>query len=152
MPTSPLGALQERVARMEQRVDDLLRRVVDQFDGVATDFRAFGPMLQDHATFRADLGHLLENYRRDSTTFQEDLREIRRELVELEHKLDQEAIARVKGQEERKQELQHAIDERLKDTRQTRMMLRVAAIGLLGTFLTSAGGVLAAVLTGSGHG
>lgn len=119
---------------MEQRVDDLLRRVVDQFDGVATDFRAFGPMLQDHATFRADLGHLLEDYRRDSTTFQEDLREIRRELVALEHKIDEEAMARIK------------------DARRDKMVTRAAAVGLFGTFLTSAAGVLAALLTGSGHG
>lgn len=142
-PDSALGQLAQRVARVEQRVDDLMTRVVEKFAEVSEDFRVFGPMLQDHNTFRADLIHAVQDFQRARD-------ELKDEIHELRVGLDREKIARREGQEERRQELVDAIEDRRRETAQTRTMMKVAAIGLIGTFVTSGGVVLVAIITG-GH-
>lgn len=148
MPDSALGILAQRVARLEQRVDDLMTRVVEKFTEVAEDFRVFGPMLQDHASFRSDLQHALADFNRSRQELHEAVREVRREVAALEVKLDVEADERRAGQEERRKELHDAIAERRKENSQNKAMIRVAAIGLIGAFVTSAGALLTAILSG----
>jgi septal ring factor EnvC (AmiA/AmiB activator) len=132
-------------------VDDLLTRFAERFGEIAEDvhrareettegFRQFRPMITDHSEIRADLRRAIS-----------DIRELRAEIEHLEGRLDHERVERQKGQEERRQELVDAIEDRRRETGQTRTMIKVAAIGLIGTFITSGGAVFVAILTGS-HG
>lgn len=100
-PDSALGSLAQRLARLEQRVDDLMNRVVEKFSEVAEDFRVFGPMLQDHAMFRANMDHLSQDFRELRTTLSEAITEFRSGLDELETRLEREARERQKVREDR---------------------------------------------------
>lgn len=102
-PDSALGSLAQRLARLEQRVDDLMNRVVEKFSEVAEDFRVFGPMLQDHAMFRANMDHLSQDFRELRATLSEAISEFRNGMDELEVRLEREAKDRQKVREAREE-------------------------------------------------
>lgn len=167
-PDSPLGVLQERVARLEQRADDLLGRVLERFGDLtsdikearaesAKDFTRFGPMIQDHSDFRADMRHL--NAKLDAAVAK---------IEALDKRLDDEHDQRISGQRERREELVIAREERdvemakmkaegerqynelQERARQQRLENRRLVFGLAGIFLTSAGAVVAQILGAGG--
>lgn len=114
--------LEGRVRTVEQSLAVIRQRVEDH----ETDIRAFAPLVVAEAELRTALAAI-----------HEDLREGREAARRLEARLEKEAKARQDGQAERK-----------KETASNRTLLRVAAIGLAGTFLTSTGGIIAALLIG----
>ena len=167
-PDSPLGILQERVAKLEQRADDLIGRVMERFGDLAgdikegrievqKDFEVFGPMIRDHSDFRADMRHL--------TTKVEDAL---RKIEALDKRLDEEHDQRIAGQRERREELVIAREERDMElarmkadaekqyaelqarAAQQRLENRRMVFGLLGIFLTSVAAVLAQILGAGG--
>jgi DNA repair exonuclease SbcCD ATPase subunit len=102
-PDSALGSLAQRLARLEQRVDDLMNRVVEKFSEVSEDFRVFGPMLQDHAMFRANMDHLSQDFRELRATLTEAIAEFRNGMDELEVRLEREARERQQVREAREE-------------------------------------------------
>jgi chromosome segregation ATPase len=103
-PDSALGQLAQRVARLEQRVDDLAQRAVERLADLAEavrsaradarqDYEAFGPMLVEHAEIRGDVRHLGEVVSRLERRFAEferrwDERE-RREVEQGHHEAEE---------------------------------------------------------------
>jgi Sec-independent protein translocase protein TatA len=142
-PDSALGNLAQRLARLEQRVDDLMTRVVDKFNEIGEDFRVFGPMLQDHAKFRADMDHLSRDFRELRGTLAEAIGEFRSGLDELEARLEREArerqaIREAREQKEREREKQDRLEteERHKTERRDRWARWAIAASLLLTFVS----------------
>lgn len=131
-PDSALGQLAQRVSRVEQRVEDLMTRVVERFTEAE----------RSRGDLRSEIRELRDELRRA-------VKELRGELVSLDQRLDSESEERRKGQQERKNELADAIADRRRESGQTRTMMKVAAIGLIGTFITSGGAVLVAIFTGA---
>lgn len=128
------------VARIGQRVEDH-----------ENDIRVFAPLVTEQATAR----QALDAMREDVHEAHEGIRALREllssEAEERRRQLATEREERKAGQEERRRELAEAVEERRKETTQTRTLIKVAAIGLIGTFVTSGAAVLAAILTGAGH-
>jgi DNA repair exonuclease SbcCD ATPase subunit len=80
MPDSALGQLAQRVARIEQRVDDLASRAIERFGELSEtvkaarleateDYKMFGPMLEERAEMRAEIRHLDAEIRKIETAF-----------------------------------------------------------------------------------
>jgi chromosome segregation ATPase len=68
-PDSALGQLAQRLARLEQQVEDLTSRAIDRFGELAEavkavrqesaeNYKVFGPMLEERASARAEMRHL----------------------------------------------------------------------------------------------
>jgi hypothetical protein len=145
-----LRELELEMARTAQRVDDH-----------ENDIRVFAPMVTELATARQGL-----------QTMKDDLRQAHDGIRALRELLAREAEERRRGQEERKaelaaaiadrhreiqeatadrhRELQEAEERRLKDRQDARRLMWTVIGGLAGTFVTSAGAVVAAILAG-GH-
>lgn len=151
MPDSLVGALQERVAKLEQRADDLASRAIERFGDLALaisgartemaeDMKVFGPMLQDHAAMRADMRHLAE-----------DVAKVVNGLETLEVRFDRERDERIKGQAERKQELDAAIEARNLEMNKLAAGNRRAVIAFMGVFVTALAGVVIQLLNHGGH-
>jgi chromosome segregation ATPase len=161
VPDSPLGALQERVARLEQRADDLMQRVLERFGDFAEDIRVFAPLVREHDEMRAEM-----RFVRESVTT------LLAHLGALEKRIEQEREDRIKGQAERKAELEEATAarsaeiakmERDREAREEaqkaeverqRRDFRVKYIqimaGIVSIFLTSLGGVAIAYISQRG--
>lgn len=149
-PDSALGALAQRVARVEQRVDDLMERVVEKFAGVAEDIRIFGPLVREHDEMRAELRFVRESV----TTLLAEQRV-------LKEALQQEKAERLTGQAERKAELEEAVAERRtelerlevernKQHAEMRAKILQATLALVGVFMTSLGGIVVAYVAQRG--
>lgn len=149
-PDSALGALAQRVARVEQRVDDLMERIVERFAGVAEDIRIFAPMVREHDEMRAEMRFVRESV--TSLLAQQKL---------LETRIQEERQLRIEGQRERKEELEAAIAERtaemarleadrVKQHKEMRTRVLVATLALLGVFATSLGGIIVAYIAQRG--
>jgi chromosome segregation ATPase len=167
-PDSALSVLQERVARLEQRADDILERVLERFGTLQaaikegrsesqTDLAAFGPMLRDHSDMRADMRHMRDKV--DNALAK---------IEALDKRLDEEREQRLSGQRERREELVIAREERDVEiarmkadaekqynelqarAAQQRLENRRLVFGLAGIFLTAAAGVAAQILGAGG--
>lgn len=156
-PDSALGALQERVAKLEQRTDDLASRAIEKFTEVADDFKVFGPMLQDQAAMRADFRHITETVDRVAGSQEK-----------LEQRIEEERRERIAGQQARKEELEAAIaernlemrmmedrekereDKRQQQHRDVRKFYLQLMAGIASIFLTSLGGVVVAWVSSRG--
>lgn len=157
-PDSALGALAQRLARIEQRVDDLMERIVEKFAVVAEDIRIFGPLVREHDEMRAEMRFVRES-----------VVGILARQTALEKRMDDEREERIKGQAERKNELEAAREERNleiarieADRRKQADEFRARAdaqraesrklfYGVVGIFITAAFGLVAQLL-GSGGG
>lgn len=101
------------------------------------EMRAFRPIPLESAKDRGVVERLAE----DVQEAHEAIRELRQELAE-------DRKDRVRVREEREAKDAEREEARRKEAQAQRMMLKVAAFGLFGTFLTSTAAVLAAVLGG----
>lgn len=158
-PDSPLGKLAQRVASLEQRMEDVIARFTERVAEMAaelrrlgdrhdSDIRSFAPLVEEHHELRADLRHIAEKVTDLRSDITAAITEFRRGLDEIEERLMVEAKDRLQVREQREEREKERELLHQKDVRAQRMMLRVAAVGLFGTFLTSTAAVLAAVLGG----
>jgi hypothetical protein len=154
-PDSALGAIAQRVARLEQRVEDLMERVIERFAGVADDVRVFAPLIREHDEMRAEM-----RFVRESVT------QLLASQGALEKRFEEERAERIKGQEKRRVEIEAAREERnLEIARleaaarkqneemqihadKQRLESRRLLFGLVGIFLSSAAVVIAPLLGG----
>jgi chromosome segregation ATPase len=149
-PDSALGQIGQRLAKLEQRVDDLAARAVERIGDLAQevrraraestkDYERFGPMLVDHSDMRADMRHLTA-----------DVAKIATALDTLEDRFDQERVERIEGQRARKEEFDAAVAEREMQHRDLRVKYMQMMVGIGGIFLTSLGGIVVAYLAQRG--
>ena len=89
-PETRIGRLEQKVAKLEQRVEDLLVSIKAQFDGLDEDIRQFAPMVKEVN----DLKHELSLALSEAQGARNDLRELRTsldaraELQRVERKTD----------------------------------------------------------------
>ena len=111
-PDSPLGKLAQRVSALEQRVEDLVARFNERLMDLAgevrnmrketaEDFRAFGPIVQEHHEIRVDLRHLKEDVGRLRSDVNQAVTEFRHGLDVLEERMEKDDKERRIRQEER---------------------------------------------------
>jgi hypothetical protein len=107
----------------------------EQIRNHTDDLRLYAPLIAEQAAMRATVGHMandLSALARQNT----EMRQAQEKVAsELERRLEKESEERRAGQEAR-----------VKESRQNRTLLWVAAIGLLGSFLSSLALVIAAVM------
>jgi Asp-tRNA(Asn)/Glu-tRNA(Gln) amidotransferase B subunit len=139
-PDSALGGLAQRLARLEQRVDDLMERIVERFAGVAEDVRIFAPMVREHDEMRAEM-----RFVRESVT------SILEQQRRLEERIREERQQRIDGQQERKKELEVAIAERDKQHAELRAGNRKAVLAFMGVFITALAGVIIQLISQGTH-
>jgi chromosome segregation ATPase len=114
-PETRIGRLEQKVAKLEQRVEDLLVSIKSQFDGLDEDIRRFAPMVAEVNDLKHQLGLALT-----------EARGARMELKELRESLEQRAeLQRVERRADRRW---------LIGTMLASAMLVVSAIGVLGGF------------------
>lgn len=154
-----MGALAQRLARVEQRVDDLMERIVEKFAGVAEDIRIFAPMVREHDEMRAEMRFVRESVTQLLTAqgalerrFEEEKQERIKGQAERKAELEEAILARnaemAKLEEDRKKELVRIEEDREKQNRELRNRLLVATLALMGVFMTAAGGVAVQLLGG----
>lgn len=139
-PDSALGGLAQRLARLEQRVDDLMERIVERFAAVAEDVRIFAPMVREHDEMRAEM-----RFVRESVT------SILEQQRRLEERLREERQQRIDGQAERKKELEAAIADRDKQHAELRAGNRKAVLAFMGVFITALAGVIIQLISQGTH-
>jgi DNA repair exonuclease SbcCD ATPase subunit len=107
----------------------------EQIRNHTDDLRLYAPLIAEQAAMRATVSHMandLSALARQNT----EMRQAQEKVAsELERRLEKESEERRAGQEAR-----------VKESRQNRTLLWVAAIGLLGSFLSSLALVIAAVM------
>ena len=130
-----IGRLEQSVAKLEQRVDDLLDRLAGQFKDLDDDVRAFAPIVREVDSVKAELRYIIKAQQEAQKTLAEAQQDTQRAIGDLRMRMEQEAKARAQGQEKRR-----------KEDRTNRTLLWVAAIGLVGLVLESAAILLAGVL------
>jgi DNA repair exonuclease SbcCD ATPase subunit len=173
-PDSPLGQLAQRVARIEQRMEDVIARFTERVGDMAgeirrlhedadRDIRAFAPAVQDIDRHGVRIEYVIEQ-----------VNSLHRGLESLDKRMDLEREQRILGQEERKRELREAqeaaqaeiervqreaaaalrdaITDREKQTRELKNRITLALLTLAGLFVTSGVTLVASLLGGSGHG
>lgn len=142
--------LEGRVTELRIDVGSLKNQVHDH----ENDIRAFGPLVTEQALIRQMAEREFESLRKSLDGAHEGIRELGRRLEE-EHR------ERIEGQIERKEELEAAVAQRRmemeKQDIETRKLhaelqsrLKVAALGLLGVFMTSGGAVVVAIIAARG--
>jgi DNA repair exonuclease SbcCD ATPase subunit len=172
-PDSALGQLAQRVARIEQRMEDVIARFTERVTDMAgeirrlhedadRDIRAFAPAVQDIDRHGVRIEYVIEQ-----------INSLDRGLDSLDKRMDLEREQRILDREERKRELREAqeaaqaaieqvqreaaealrdaITEREKQTRELKNRITLALLTLAGLFVTS-GATLIAALLGGGHG
>jgi chromosome segregation ATPase len=150
-PESALGALAQRVAKVEQRVDDLATRALERVGEIAAslkdaraetneNFRVFGPVIQDHAALRRDIEHLTNAL----TDVKGSLRELRVDLEALEDNLERAESERQKireAREEREREWDRVRkkerEERQATERRDKWARRIQTVAVALTFVST---------------
>ena len=150
-PDSPVGQLAQRIARVEQRVDDLAERALERVAEISEslkgaraesneNFRVFGPIIQDHAALRRDLEHLNEAF----TEIKGTLRELRADLETLEDNLEraererqQIREAREEREREWERERKREAEEREASERRDKWARRIQTAAVALTFVST---------------
>jgi hypothetical protein len=126
-PDSP----ETRLRSLERDMSTIQEQVRNHTD----DLRLYAPLIAEQAAMRATMSHMANDLvalTRNQTEMQHQQERV---AEDLKARLEQEAKLRQEGQEAR-----------AKESRANRTLLIVAAIGLLGSFLSSLALVVAAVL------
>lgn len=155
-PDSALGQLAQRIARVEQRVDDLAERALERVAEISEslkgarsetneNFRVFGPIIQDHAALRRDIEHLSDAF----LEVKASLRQLRTDLEALEDSLERAERERQQireAREERERELERVRvkerDERLATEKRDKWARRIQTVAVALTFISTSVAVL----------
>ena len=150
-PDSAIGQLAQRIAKVEQRVDDLATRALERVTEISDslkgaraetneNFRVFGPIIQDHAALRRDIEHLNEAF----TDVKAALRELRHDLETLEDNLERAERERQQireAREARERELEIArkkeVEEREATERRDKWARRIQTVAVALTFVST---------------
>lgn len=112
-----------------------MERWIERFATLSEDIRVFAPMVREHDEMRAEM-----RFVRESMTA------ILVAQAALDKRLQDEQAERVKGQAERKAELEAAVAERETQHKDLRLKYVQVMVGLVGIFMTSLGGIVVAYL------
>ena len=151
VPDSALGLLAQRVAKVEQRLDDLATRALERVSEVAEslkhardesneNFRQFGPVIHDQSAVRSDITHLMERF----TEIRVEIRELRADLETLEDNLERAERERAQireAREEREKEWERVRakerEDRLASERRDKWARRIQTVAVALTFVTT---------------
>lgn len=154
-PDSALGQLAQRIAKVEQRVDDLASRALERVTEIADNlkhsreetnenFRQFRPMIQDHVAFRVDLKHLTDDTERNFAKVMAEIRALEEQQGALEDRLDREereriAIreAREEKEKERERERKRERAERAATEKRDKWARRIQTVAVALTFVST---------------